>query len=539
MRINKYLMALVGFLCLGYVAHFWYLQHGHIDFMTDSSISSICAFSFVSILSSFNLHIDSFQTLYMPLQTMLASNLLYLTGSYSWLTFIINSFYLIILVAAIYLIGKEIGSSLSGYCSALLVLLYPYMFFTYHVYSLDLPLTAVVTLTLFCLLKSQFFENLYWSFAFSGSLIWGLMIKDPAGAFIVGPFIISFIIAVLSSLKLRNFRRILNLILSGCAIIFVFYRFYLQNNYFSQITLPGITHEGDAGDTGGSLNITWLLGSHLTPVFIILFLAGLAIIHYRRTAFRWHLLLWIIIPYAMVALMPHWKSVRQVLPSYPAFAVISSFAVVWVIEKLKEQRARIVFMIFFVMLGVVQIFDLTYTRKLLSVQLGRFRYFTEDGNSIIDLKQRKINEAGIILSYNVIKSLGMPSVGIMRGTEGELDSYFFITKYASLNGIKCRDQGSELIQDDLEDQLKDISLLLFVFQDLPSEGTSLNNFLSFEHILERYNNNFASGNLNLTDNKKIALKKKKWESFIGRFEPLQVLYVYGRTFYFYGSKTRH
>ncbi|MCB4792359.1 MAG: glycosyltransferase family 39 protein [Elusimicrobia bacterium] len=527
---NKYLLALAGCICLGYAAHFWFLQHGHVDFITDWSISSVSAFSYVRILSSFDLHIDRFPSFYQPLQTMIASNLLYLTGSYSWLVFILNSSYLILLILSTYLIAKEIGSSLSGYCSVLLVLLYPNIFFAYNMYNLDLPLAAVVTLIMCCLLKSQFFENPYWSFAFSVSLIWGLLIKDPAGAFIIGPVIIAVIIAVARSLTLQNFSIILNLMFSGFIITPVFYRFYLQNKFVTRVSIPGIM----SGGAAGPLDTAQLFGCQLTPVFLVLFLTGLAIIYYRRTAFRWQLLLWIIIPHMIVSLMPHWKSVRQVLPSYPAFAVISSFSVVWLIEKIKHQRGRIAFMIIFVMLGILQLFDLTYTKKLLSIKLGGFQYFSVDFNSILKPEKRKENELSILSVFKVIKPLGLHSAGIIyENDRGYSDIYLLISKYMSLNGINCWLHGPEILNDSYENQLHDTSLLLFAFPSLPPVATTANEIRSFDNMVNRYfDKNFSS---RINDNE-IAAKKKKWESFIKGFEPLHPFKVYGRDLYIYGLR---
>ncbi|MFC1709939.1 hypothetical protein ACFL2J_07790, partial [Candidatus Omnitrophota bacterium] len=65
--------------------------------------------------------------------------------------------YLFILLFSTYCLGKHIGSGLSGLTATFLIFFYPIIFQSSRQYQLDLPLTAMVVLSVFFLLKSNQF----------------------------------------------------------------------------------------------------------------------------------------------------------------------------------------------------------------------------------------------------------------------------------------------------------------------------------------------------------------------------------------------
>ena len=210
-NLKRYVLFLLVCVALGYAVHYWALQRGHVDFITDQSASSFCAFTDVRTNSFPDFNLKHFTGAFPPLHTMIVSNLLSWSRSYAWTVFLLNSFYLLLMTASLYLLGRDLGNALIGCSAALIMLLYPHTFFLFHMYNLDLPLAAVVTLCMYSLVKSRSFESISWTLAFSASLVWGLLIKDTFGAFLIGPVILSAIAALRRIAKQRKFRQILNL----------------------------------------------------------------------------------------------------------------------------------------------------------------------------------------------------------------------------------------------------------------------------------------------------------------------------------------
>jgi hypothetical protein len=316
----------------------------------------------------------------------------------------------------------------------------------------------------------------------------------------------------------------------------IFYVFYLKNNYFTQISIPRLIAESNI--SGIAIATTGLWEYQLTPIYLLIFAAGLIIVFYRKIAFRWQFLLWIIIPNMIVSLMPHWKSARQVLPAHPAFAVIGSFALAWMLEKIHQKRSQIVAVSMIVAVGVLQIFDLVYSKKLVNLHIRELYYFKEDNNANLQLEKRKENEIVMLSLFKIIRSLGVPSVSIQVQDLNTFDIYFLISRYCSARGINCWVQGPEILGDNLENRLKYVSLLILCSKSSQPEQ-NINKSWSFDNLLACYNNTIFSHSLNPITNEDIAYKRKIWESFILRYEPIEVFTVSGSTYSIYGLKNRN
>ena len=533
-NLKKYVLLLLACVSLGYAVHYWALQRGHIDTMTDQNCSSCCAFQEVMRIPSPDFNLKHFVFTYPPLHSMITSNLLSWSRSYSWTIFLLNSFYLLLLIASLYLLGKELGNALIGYFAALIMLLYPHTFFLFHMYSLDLPLTAVVTLSVCLLIKSQSFKSIPWTLAFSASSVWGLLIKDPFGAFLIGPVSISAIAALRRIAKQRKFGQILNLAVPILIVGPVIYIFYLQNHYLQDISLPRPVRESYGGGIP-SIATTGLWKYQLTPLFFLLWVAGLAVFFRRCVPARWLIILWIIVPNLIVALMPHWKSVRYVMPAHPAFALISAFAVGWAVDKIKT-RSAVVLISVLALVGTWQIMDLVHGDKLLSRRAGGWRYFGQDNNSCISLDQRRESEA-ILLSLTREMSLS-PGHSFKVITNSHEPILYLVEKYAALQGADLRmAYSSELSRDDWERNLQDTEWFVLmprgpVSRDIMREG------FAFDWLVDDYNYNVVGGGYDKPlEGETLARKKRAWDKIAKHFVLVRMLRFQGNVIYLYRSPT--
>ncbi len=512
-NLKRYVLFFFACVTLGYAVHYWGLQRGHIDFITDSCCSSCCAFTDVRVDRFFDFNLKHFCGSYPPLHTMIASNLLSWSRSYSWTVFLLNSFYLLLLTAAIYLLGKELGNALTGCFAALIMLLYPHTFFLFHMYSLDLPLAAVVTLSMCFLIKSRSFDSLPWTLAFSASLVWGILIKDTFGAFLIGPVSISAIAALRRIAKQRKFGQILNLAVPILIAGPVICMFYLKRRYLQDISLARLSSESTFGMMM-PIATTGLWEYQLTPLFFLLWVAGLAVFLRRRVSARWLMITWIVVPNLIVALMPHWKSVRYVMPAHPAFALISAFVVGWAVNRIKT-KSVVVLISVVALAGSWQIMDLVYGEKLLSLRVGNWHYFRQDWDSCLSLNRRREAEATFLALSKQMNLLPGHKFKVITNSRPPIS--LLVERYAALKGAHLyMVYPLQLKREDWERNLHDTEWFILiprgpVSRDIMREG------FPFNWLVDDYNEVIATGYNKPLDGETLARMKMAWDAIAKHF----------------------
>ncbi len=108
-----------------------------------------------------------------------------------------NTIFLLILLVSVYGIGEELLGHTAGMLAAFLVSGYPLLVGLTRLYLLDFPLTAMVALTLFLLIKTREFRNRKMVIVFSFSLILGMLTRHTFPLYVLGPLV--YVVA-------RNFR---------------------------------------------------------------------------------------------------------------------------------------------------------------------------------------------------------------------------------------------------------------------------------------------------------------------------------------------
>jgi hypothetical protein len=242
---------------------------------------------------------------------------------------------LALVVSATGAIGARLSSLTMGVAAALLVPAYTTVFLESRVFMLDLPLTALVALTVLALLRAEGFTRPAWCLAAGvlGGL--GLLTKWTYPAFVVP-------VAVLLWLKAhppapRRRRGVLVLLAAGLAGIIAL-PWYLAHPGLLPSLLSNAydvgAAEGDppvASVAGLSYYVGWLVYQLGLP-FAALFVVGLA---RRRAPGLVVLVTWIVAPLVFLTLLRN-KDPRFSLPILPAVALLS---VAWV-ERLDSRGAR-------------------------------------------------------------------------------------------------------------------------------------------------------------------------------------------------------
>ena len=125
-----------------------------------------------------------------------------------------NIIYMAIMLFSIFKIGEIIFDRKTGLWAAFILSMFPIVFGTSRMFMLDYALTAMVTLSIYLLLLTDYFKSTKYSILYGLSLGLGMLIKNTFGAFIIGPLIYIFYKAIFGNSKEEKKKQIANLFYS-------------------------------------------------------------------------------------------------------------------------------------------------------------------------------------------------------------------------------------------------------------------------------------------------------------------------------------
>ena len=296
------------------------------------------------------------------------------TGKTWWkMNLVHNSFYLLILLVGCYLFASHTGSHESGMLTAAIAASYAPVCGSFSQFSPDFPLMGLAVFSNYLLLKSGFFESFSWSMVLALVCAWGMLVKEPFGAFVAGPVVFGLFLSAKKALR-RNTGPIMNFAVFAVVLLLLISPYYSRvcksatDNIF-YFTLAGAPIGVKIFSLHNLRLITSGLSENLLSLsFFAVMLAGLY--YFMRNAeskVKYMVLLWIAVPCVMLFSIDHLKSERYLLPLLPAFAVISSY---WLSRAWRGYWGKTAVMLLIV-LGIVQYYDVTYGTVL---NLGNANY---------------------------------------------------------------------------------------------------------------------------------------------------------------------
>jgi hypothetical protein len=245
-----------------------------------------------------------------------------------------------LLVFATYGIGARLGSAAAGVAAALLVAGYPEIFLESRVFMLDVPLTAVVALTVLALLRSEGFTHRFWSLVAGmlGGL--GLLTKWTYPFFLLPIGLYCWFGARQSPEERvperRGRGRHLLLALAVTAVVAA--PWYLRHPLLPLSLLHNAYAGGVPYGDPSPLYYVRALVYQLGGLFAALFALGL-LAAWRRRSLRGLgvLVVWVLVPMVVLTLLRN-RDYRHTMPILPAVALLST---AW-IAGLGSRRERLV-----------------------------------------------------------------------------------------------------------------------------------------------------------------------------------------------------
>jgi hypothetical protein len=339
---------------------------------------------------------------YPPIYTVSSAALLLENGkNWALMNLVNNAFYLLILLAGTYLLSSFLYDRTTGLIAVILSAVHPYIIDIFRKFSMDFGLTAIVVLSIYLLFKSEQFTNFKWSVLFAISLGLGMMIKDPFIAFLIGPIFYFGIIAIRGYINNEDGK---TRIFLNMAFVLVIALIIMSPYYFNTEKIKAVLQRPVSEAVSLPSNdiklytfriINGLLGIQYIPALVlgIVFIAK----NKRRPA-GVVVLLWTLIPVIIVLAMPHWKSIRYILPILPAFIIASSCGIRAIIQR---WYGKLLF-------ALIICLSLSITAGSYGINMGKYaslfyrNYIAGSGESITTLNDEKRNAE---MLANIVKAV--------------------------------------------------------------------------------------------------------------------------------------
>jgi 4-amino-4-deoxy-L-arabinose transferase-like glycosyltransferase len=240
-----------------------------------------------------------------------------------------NVLFMGVLLFSTYSLGRRLEGRSAGLLAAFLVSVYPVIFGLSREYLLDFALTAMVSLSIATLLKTEGFRIRNWSLICGLALGLGMLTKWSLTFFVAAPLALAAWRALRQPSGHARTNVMIALGLAGIiSLPWYLYNLRTLREFFGVASKLHAVLEGDP--TGVLASSLWylqsLVNNQITLGFVLLFACGLVSLALRRPQQAWGLIiLWIVVPFIYFTIYPN-KDTRYIVPMLPAAALVSATA---------------------------------------------------------------------------------------------------------------------------------------------------------------------------------------------------------------------
>lgn len=269
---------------------------------------------------------------------------------------ILNYFFFIIALYFIYKIGVELKNKETGNIAMILFALTPVVYGMSRQYGhQDWHVMIAMTINVYCLIKLNFFNDRKWSILYGITVGLGLLVKDEFLPYFFTPWLY---VAIKSLIEKTDLKKIINISLTIIIGILIAGCHYFRTDIINK-TLHEPIIETSPIFSFDSLRVTTIgLWEELLspPIFLLFIIAVLWFIVSYRKNLKNILLLWLIIPWAIITFMPHFKSSDYEIALIPAMILIISVFV----SNLKNLKIKNIILFFTYFICLLQFINFSY-----------------------------------------------------------------------------------------------------------------------------------------------------------------------------------
>jgi len=288
-----------------------------------------------------------------------------------------NIFYIFILIFSTYGIGKIIWNRKTGILASAFISVSPMILSFFREYQLDMPLTAMVALSFYLLLKSQQFSRLKYSILLGFSLAGGMLTKWTFPIFIIGPIIFIIGAVIIQALKQKNKIKYLLLRIGNACICFLVlsilsFPWYWYNRHQLKIDF---TNNGSITVNKGAY-LTHMINSHTYLALFVFITIGVIITFTLKNNFKKNTILLFSIATIFALMQKYIKNTdaRYMLPWLVYGSILASFWLTNISNKLFKNFITSIFIIIMVVNFFLVSFGLNFLPQSLPIRIGQNKY---------------------------------------------------------------------------------------------------------------------------------------------------------------------
>lgn len=318
-------------------------------------------------------HFHSISNFYPPLVFIMRIPFFMVWGVSQDISVFANILFLFILIYFTFLIGRYIGDAKVGLLAAFLVAFYPAVYGFSRTNFVTTPIAAVVAMSLYFLLRTEYFTRRKYSILLGFSIGLGLLIKWIYAIYVFP----SILVCIFKSYQKRKdfSNTVINLLLSITVGILIALIWYLPNikhlipmlfsaNYDNPNWLNFISYLRENPFRLGLFNYAMVAERYqLHTFYSLLFIFFLVrYLFSKNNNLRWFFSTSLIVPYLIFsfAVVEYYSGElcpRYIVPLYNLFAVITTKGVV----EIKRKFLKRILVILIILFGFVQFYWLSYS----------------------------------------------------------------------------------------------------------------------------------------------------------------------------------
>ncbi len=370
-----------------------------------------------------------------------------------------STLFFVLLIIGVYNIGGIIDKP-TGVLAAFICSFYPILFISSRHFNLELALSAMVSLSVWILLKTELFKKRIVSILLGLSLGLGMLTKQTFFIYMLGPLVIVLIFVFFQAKRRAGHRQTINIIFCFFTAFFLSLIFYFNKQiYISALDRMRFIGAVNNPNIFSQQHLLYLPKSliHTVGTFFTALLC-FALIFLRRIKIylRCLLLTWVVIPIVILSFFLL-KYAEYTMAFLPALALITAAG----IKNIKNNQLRILVVAMLMGISLYTFLDISYLK-------GDFFYASYyPGNNSSDsvlLKQTSRRGDKISSAVELIKNLGGKSnvIGIFYDDLNYRFPAYFLRGIFSWSSKKARTVDFISSTTSFLNHLDNFNIMIFV-----------------------------------------------------------------------------
>ena len=396
---------------------------------------------------------------YPPFVSLVTALVYFIFGTSITVTVMTNIIFVLVLVISSYKLGELIFNRDAGLLTSIVILSFPIILRHSVIYYLDLPLTAMVSVSSYALIKSDSFRNARFSILSGVFFGLGMLTKWTYLFFMIGPICYLAFSGIVWELKRDGgYDRVIyhkifiNILLFIVMSVAVFGPYYLPILHDLLKETFRFSKGAIASGPKNLLSLASILfypialwQDMISPFGFILFLFGTIVLFYSKSKQKSFLFVSMLVPYVIFTFIIQNKNPRYVMPWLPTIALIVSFITlkantVKLFGKSIKIRKYVVFAVMIIMAVTFLSENQTLRSSFSKASKEKWKI-----NDLVNAIENDIKKSKTTRSDN-LKPLYVGVIPSHRFINGQTIRYYFALRRIQINVIKLTQYQNKSVE---------------------------------------------------------------------------------------------